>query len=160
MLIAMPSLAHKEQKPFVDMLAAQEKELCIATSVTDSSKIISNPGNCPIEFLRRIGRAIAKNWPKDKTIIKTGALMFNELIGRPDCVRFINEDELSEKQIASLNNLVDGHSEKFNNIMSEFNSAPEAITFKMVINTAEIQGRECLKCRVIPRKCPSHNRIF
>ncbi|MBR4569236.1 MAG: hypothetical protein IKO19_01010 [Candidatus Riflebacteria bacterium] len=139
MLIAMPSLAHKEQKPFVDMLAAQEKELCIATSVTDSSKIISNPGNCPIEFLRRIGRAIAKNWPKDKTIIKTGALMFNELIGRPDCVRFINEDELSEKQIASLNNLVDGHSEKFNNIMSEFNSAPEAITFKMVINTAEIQ---------------------
>ncbi len=135
----MPCLAHKEQKPFVDMLSAGEKELCIVTSITDSSKIISNPGNCPIEFLRRLGRAIAKSWPDKKTSIKTAALMFNEYIGRPDFFKFFVDEKLSEKQINSLNKLIDTHSDKFKEMMTEFNSAPEAITFKMIINTSEIQ---------------------
>ena len=135
----MPCLAHKEQKPFVDMLSAGEKELCIVTSITDSSKIISNPGNCPIEFLRRLGRAIAKSWTEKKTSIKTAALMFNEYIGRPDFFKFFVDEKLSEKQINSLNKLIDTHSDKFKEMMTEFNSAPEAITFKMIVNTAEIQ---------------------
>ena len=139
MLIAMPCLAHKEQKPFIDILAAQAKEICVATTVTDSSKIISNPSNCPIEFLRRLGRAIAKNWPQGKTSLKTAALMFNEYIGRPDFVKFFQEDKLSEKQLDSLDKLIDSHSEKFKEMMSDFSSAPESITFKMVVNTAEIQ---------------------
>ena len=96
MLIAMPCLAHKEQKPFIDILYAHQKGICVATSITDSSKIISNPGNCPIEFLRRFGRAIAKNWPDSKTNIKTAALMFTEHIGKPDFVKFFPEDNLSE----------------------------------------------------------------
>lgn len=139
MMIAMPCLAQKEHKPFVDMLTAGEKDLCIVTSVTDSSKIINNPGNCPIEFLRRLGRALAKNWPEGKTSIKAAALMFNEFVGRPDFVKFFPEDKLSEKQLDSLNKLVDNHSENFKEMMTEFAAASESIKFKMVVNTVEIQ---------------------
>ena len=138
MLIAVPCLAHKEQKPFIDIISAHNKEICIATSITDSSKIISNPGNCPIEFLRRLGRAIAKNWPDNTSNIKTAALMFNEHLGKPDFIKFFTEDKLSDNQLTSLNNLIDSHSEKYKE-MTDFTSASESITFKMVVNTNEVQ---------------------
>ena len=138
LMAALPCLAQKEQKPFIDMLAAGEKPVCIATAVSDSSKIIQNPGNCPIEFLRRLGRALKKSWPEGKTNIKSATLLFNEFLGRPDFVKNFLEDNLSEKQLLSFNNLMNSHEKNFTEMMSEFNPAPEAITLKMVVNTSEI----------------------
>ena len=139
-LFAVPCLAHKEQKPFLDILSAEKKPVCIATTLTDSSKIIDNPGNCPIEFLRRLGRALAKTWPEGKKSYKTAMLMFNEYLGRPDFLKVFPEDKLSKEQIDSLDKMIDSHDEAFKEIASDFESHPEAITVKMVVNPVEIQN--------------------
>ncbi len=139
LLFAIPSFAHQVSKPFIDILSTGKHPITVATKVEDSSKIIKNPGNCPIEFLRRIGRAFSKYWPENKTSFLTATIIFKEHIGKPDFIRNLPEENLSESQIEAANSLINSHSEKFKQSEADFNPPSEAISMRFVVDVSEIQ---------------------
>ena len=118
---------------------ASKRPICITTTFEDSSKIIKNPGNCPVEILRRIGRAIAKNWPDGKIPSKTGSIMFNEFVGTQNFIKAFPEDKLSETQQKACNDLMVRYTNKFSELISDFSPASEAITIKVALDIPEIQ---------------------
>ncbi len=118
---------------------AGNRSIAIATTFEDTSKIIKNPGNCPIEILRRIGRVIAKHWPNGNIPSKTGSIIFNEFVGSPNFIKAFPENKLSEVQQKACDDLIKQHSERFAKLRSEFNAASEAISISIAANIPEIQ---------------------
>ena len=139
LLIAIPGFAHQVSKPFIDILSTGKHPITVATKVEDSSKIIKNPGNCPIEFLRRIGRAFSKYWPENKASFLTATIIFKENLGKPDFIRNLPEENLSESQIEAANSLINSHSEKFKQSEADFNPPSEAISMRFAVDVSEIQ---------------------
>lgn len=124
----------------VEVVSVTEfKPICGSTIVNDSSKIIKNPGNCPIEILRRLGRVLGKYWPEGKSSLKSGTIMINEYVGAPNFIKTLAEDKLSEKQLKECDDLIKNHTEIFTKLSSEFESSPEAITIKTAFSIPEIE---------------------
>lgn len=122
------------QQQGIKIIVTSNKPVCLSTSIEDTSKIIKNPGNCPIEILRRIGRGIAQYWPEGKNKLVAGTLLFNEFIGTPGFIRYFKHENLSKEQQESCNNMLESHTEKINELAKDFPAASEAITVKAVAN--------------------------
>lgn len=138
-LLAVSCWAQESVKEEVEIVSITElKPICVSTVVNDTSKIIKNPGNCPIEILRRLGRVLAKYWPEDRTSLKSGTIMINEYLGTPNFIKTLTEDKLTDKQIKDCDDIVNNHSKIFSKLSSEFESSPEAITIKTAFNIPEI----------------------
>ena len=116
------------------------RTICGATIIEDSSKIIINPGNCPIEILRRFGRVLSKHWPEGKKELKSATILINENFGTPNFVKSISWNNLPKKQQENFDQLLDSHSESLKKLLTEFNSASEAITVKIAMNLPQIKN--------------------
>ncbi len=114
------------------------RNICGVTTVEDTSKLLSNPGNCPIELLRRFGRTLAKHWPEGKKELKSATILIKENFGTPNFVKSIPWANLPQKQQENFNELMKAHTESFAKLLKEFDSAPEAITIKMAMNQPQI----------------------
>ncbi len=126
------------QEQVIKLVVTSKKPVCVSTSIEDTSKIIKNPGNCPIEILRRIGRVLSQNWPEGKDKLCTGTLLFKEFIGTPGFIRHFKNENLSKEQQETCKNLLESHSNKIDELAKEFPAASEAITVKSVVNVESI----------------------
>lgn len=122
------------QEQVIKLVITSEKPVGISTSIEDTSKIIKNPGNCPIEILRRIGRVLSQKWPEGKDKLYTGTLLFKEFIGTPGFIRHFKNENLSKKQQETCQNLLESHYSKIDELAKDFHAASEAITLKAVAN--------------------------
>ena len=147
---AIPSFAQNASPTakLMKIKPASTRNICCATSINDSSKIILNPGNCPIEILRRLGRALGKmeffnQWSESKTFLKLGTVLIKEFAGTPNFTRLISYEHLSETQKKECDNLLTSHEDDFSRLLNEFSIASEAILIKSAVNVKEVKDTVC-----------------
>lgn len=97
----------------------------------DTSKIIKNPGNCPIELLRRIGRALEKVWPKDKSSFLSALFIIEEKIGTPRPAILLTEEKLTKDQQTKAQSLIDSFKSDYAELAKTFPVSSESISIKI-----------------------------
>lgn len=88
-----------------EKVSVQDETVVIAFSAERRGEFLSEPGNVPIEFLRRAGREINKNWPGDKTQLQAASLFSLKKIAEKDFLRprpFIDLSADKKKEAAAL----------------------------------------------------------
>ena len=118
----------------IEIIPAVDKEICISTKGENTTSLFSNPGNNPIEILRRIGRLISPLWPREQNTFIAGTVFFEKFVGTPNFVKSFSTQNLSPRQQEFCKNQLDSHEKMFEDLLKDFNTASTSIKIKSVFN--------------------------
>ena len=108
--------ADNEEKPVVMIFQAQR-----------NGDFLSEPGNNPIEFLRRIGRAINKLWPADKAVLKAASVFDAEKLGDDDLLKPVKFSLLNEIQKKEYERLFNRYASDADGLLNEIKPGKKSI---------------------------------
>lgn len=109
-----------------------EKPVVMAFQVERLGGFLIEPGNCPIEGLRRFGRAINKDWPDKATVLTAASIFDLSSLATPDFLKPVESSLLSTEQRNSADELLSGYAENLDKLISDCQPASESIVIKMV----------------------------
>ncbi len=130
-LISSCLLAATQEQP--------DKPVIMAFQFERLGGFLAEPGNNPIEILRRLGRAINKDWPANSAVFKAASLFDAAAIATPDFMKPIPSTALTTGQLNHTEELLSGYSENFEKLVSESKPASEAIIIKMVFESKSMK---------------------
>lgn len=121
--------------------AKMEKSSPIAVvySAERKGSFLSEPGNVPFEFLRRIGRGLNKVWPLDKKIISAASIFALEKIGTKDFLKpqlFVN---LTAEQKKAAQSILDRFSSDADKLLGEIEPEEKCIFLRAAAETAPLK---------------------
>lgn len=122
---------------FCEVQPKYESKVVLAFQAERNNDFLSEPGNNPIELLRRLGRAINKDWQPSKKLL-TGASIFNgNEIGGTNFLRpFMVGESSSEKK--QVDELLKANSEKLAALLNDCAAASESILVKIVCDAKSL----------------------
>jgi hypothetical protein len=86
---------------------ANDNDVLIAFEAERKGNFLSEPGNVPLEFLRRIGRALNKSWPAEDSKILAASVFDPFQIGKPAFLKPRTAIQLSKEQRKTARQLLD-----------------------------------------------------
>jgi hypothetical protein len=112
-----------------------DKPVIMAFQLERVGGFLAEPGNYPVELLRRLGRAINKDWPANSTIFKAASLYDTAAIATPDFMKPLPATALTTGQLKRADELLNGYSENFAKLAAECQPASQAIIIKMIFES-------------------------
>ncbi|NCB39503.1 MAG: hypothetical protein EOM80_12125 [Erysipelotrichia bacterium] len=116
-----------------------QKPVVMAFQVERLGGFLAEPGNFPIEALRRFGRAVNKDWAPETTSFQAASILDISTLATPDFLKPIKTDLLTTDQKNSANKLLEIHSKDFNSLLADCHPASEAITIKTVCESKSMK---------------------
>jgi hypothetical protein len=96
---------------------------------------LSEPGNVPIEFLRRVGRALNKTWPIDLANISAASIFEYNKVGKPDFLKPRKLAELNKEQKKTANELLGRYSSDAEELLQEIKPGEKCILMRAAAET-------------------------
>ncbi|MEW6713089.1 MAG: hypothetical protein AB1403_24935, partial [Candidatus Riflebacteria bacterium] len=141
LMIFSGALAFAEKVSFTSIPDAQASaagQVLIAFKAERIGKFLAEPGNVPIEFLRRAGREINKNWPADEKHIEAASVFEQEKFGQKDFLKPKRFIELSSGQQKDAKAIIDRYSSEADELLQEIKPDESCILMKMAAETDPI----------------------
>ncbi|GAB4270126.1 MAG: hypothetical protein Kow0029_06700 [Candidatus Rifleibacteriota bacterium] len=117
-------------------ISKSNQRVVIAYEIERTGNFLKEPGNVPIEFLRRLGRVINKNWNSDKDKIEAASIFSEEKTGKPDFLKPIAIEYLHKEQAAATKELLNRYSSEANELLEEIKPDEKCFLIKAVAETA------------------------
>ncbi len=126
----------------------------LAYQIERTGDFLLEPGNNPIEILRRFARLINQNWPTGKKILTAASLLDFSTIGKQDFLKPVFATQLSKQQQEKTNLLIKSNSEDLDKILAECFPAKEGLTLKVAFDVETIAQklRELTAAKKAPGK--------
>jgi hypothetical protein len=115
-----------------------EETVVMAFSAERRGGFLSEPGNVPIEFLRRAGREINKNWPGDKTQLQAASLFSLKKIAEKDFLRPRPFIDLSTEQKKEAGALLDRYASEAESLLDQIKLNDNCFYMRMVAETEPV----------------------
>lgn len=106
--------------------AIEQSPILIAYSIERSGNFLVEPGNFPIEALRRFGRGVNAIWPEKQQKIVAASPFEPSLFNTPDFLKPIAKLKLTPQQQKEAQQLLDRHSSECALLLGELSQAKEA----------------------------------
>ena len=121
---------------FADKAEKDGKKVVIVFSAERKGNFLSEPGNVPIEFLRRAGREINKTWTPDQKELFAASLFSTGSLDRPDFLKPINQTKLSSEQKKDAQALLNRYSSEADELIQEIKIDENCLHMRMAAETA------------------------
>ncbi|MFZ5950446.1 MAG: hypothetical protein ACOYXC_07060 [Candidatus Rifleibacteriota bacterium] len=141
LMILSGALAFAEKVSFTSIPDAEAKapgRVLIAFKAERTGNFLAEPGNVPIEFLRRAGREINKNWQADEKQLEAASVFEEESFGQKDFLKPKKLIELSSGQQKDAKALIDRYSSEADELLQEIKPNDNCILMKMAAETEPI----------------------
>lgn len=112
-----------------------EKPVVMAISAERRGNFLLEPGNVPIEFLRRVGREINKNWPAGKASFQAASIFSLAEIKNKDFLKPRPFIDLSSEQKKDAQALLDRYSSEARNLLEEIKPEKNCFYFYLAAET-------------------------
>lgn len=123
--------------------ASTADQVIMAFQIERVGSFLSEPGNNPYEALRRLGRAINKDWPAGQADLKAASFFNPATIGTPDFLKPQSTLHLTNDQKQHTEELLSGYAADFDKLMSECRPASQALIIKTACESKNL--KEVLK---------------
>ncbi len=123
-----------------DKVRASDKPVVMGFELQRHNGFLSEPGNYPIESLRRFGRAINKDWPVSNSVFKAASVFDASALGSPNFLKPVPFSLLSEQQRKFTDDLLSRHTNDLNKIINECFPASESIVIKIVCDSQGLKN--------------------
>lgn len=107
----------------------------IAFQLDRLGDFLSKPGELPVEALRRLGRAINKNWPASSKQLVAASIFDSSKFATPDFLKPLLTEQLTSKQQELAKNLLSTYQTELEKIIAECHPASQAIIIKTVCDS-------------------------
>lgn len=120
------------------LAASDAAKVVIAFSAKRVGNFLSEPGNVPIEFLRRAGREINKTWPVDQSDFLAASLFSTELMNDKTFLRPVSFNSLSTEQKKEAQALLDRYGSETENLLQQIRPDDNCMFLQIVAEAATI----------------------
>ena len=122
-------------------VAAQQPELpvVIAYQIDREAKFLSEPGNNPVEILRRLGRSLNTQWASDKVSLQAASLLDAAKIGGPEFLRPIADMQLTPAQNKVAGDMLKLYQEPLQKLVDSCRPASEALVIRAICESAALK---------------------
>ncbi len=117
----------------------EEKPVVVAFQLERLGGFLAEPGNYQYEALRRLGRAINKDWPVNSTVFKAASVFDADAIATPDFLKPMPATSLTTGQLDHTDELLNGYADNFARLVAECKPASEAIIIKVACESSNMQ---------------------
>ncbi|MGM0598485.1 MAG: hypothetical protein ACQETH_01595 [Candidatus Rifleibacteriota bacterium] len=120
---------------FAQIQNVAEKPVVIVFQAQRNGDFLAEPGNIPVEFLRRVGRAINKNWPSDKNVLKAASVFDANKLGDDDLLKPVRFSLLTEKQQKEYERLFNRYASDADELLNDIEPGKESIFIRFAGET-------------------------
>ncbi|PKL42983.1 MAG: hypothetical protein CVV42_20580 [Candidatus Riflebacteria bacterium HGW-Riflebacteria-2] len=128
---------------FASPAYAQEKEselpVVIAYQIDRAEDFLNEPGNNPIEILRRLGRSLNTQWTANKTSLLAASLFDSARIGGPEFLKPLPETLLSADQKKAAAEMLKRHETALQELVNACKPASQAIIIKVICENVSLK---------------------
>jgi len=124
-------------------------QVIMAFQMERTGNFLSEPGNNPYEILRRLGRAINKDWPADQADLKAASFFNPASIGTPDFLKPQTTLYLTTEQKQHTEELLSGYAADFDKLLADCRPASQSLIIKMACESKNL--KKVLKTMTVPR---------
>ncbi|HOI91362.1 MAG TPA: hypothetical protein PLK28_12725 [Candidatus Rifleibacterium sp.] len=114
-------------------------QVIMAFQIERIGDFLSEPGNNPYEILRRLGRAINKDWPAGQNDLKAASFFNPAAIGTPDFLKPQSTLYLTTGQKQHTEELLSGYAADFDKLLAECRPASQALVIKMACESKNLK---------------------
>lgn len=118
---------------------AIESPVVVAFQLERLGGFLAEPGNYPFEILRRLGRAVNKDWPANSSVFKAASVFNIAAIATPEFLKPLPVTELTTSQLNHTDELLSGYADNFAKLVAECQPATEAIIIKIACESKNMQ---------------------
>ncbi len=111
----------------------------IAYQIDRAEDFLNEPGNNPVEILRRLGRSLNTQWTPSKVSLLAASLFDARLIGAPEFLRPLTETQLSDEQKNTAAEMLKKHEAILQELINACQPASQAITIRLICESASLK---------------------
>ncbi|OGK12641.1 MAG: hypothetical protein A2W80_09130 [Candidatus Riflebacteria bacterium GWC2_50_8] len=126
---------------FCQEIAAQQPELpvVIAYQIDRESNFLSEPGNYPIEILRRLGRSLNSQWQSTNVSLLVASLFDASKIGGPEFLKPLTDLQLSSAQKNAASAMLLLRQKELQEIVDSCKPASQALVIRAICESATLK---------------------
>jgi len=111
----------------------------IAYQIDRAENFLNEPGNNPVEILRRLGRSLNSQWTANQTSLLAASLFNSALIGNPEFLKPLPDTQLSGEQKKAAANMLKKYEPVLQKLIEECKPASQAIVIRAVCENLSLR---------------------
>ncbi|PKL42878.1 MAG: hypothetical protein CVV41_12690 [Candidatus Riflebacteria bacterium HGW-Riflebacteria-1] len=126
---------------FCREIVAQQPEMpvVIAYQIDRESDFLSEPGNYPIEILRRLGRSLNSQWQGPNVTLLAASLFDASKIGGPEFLKPLTDLQLSSAQKSAASAMLLLRQKELQEIVDSCKPASQALVIRAICESASLK---------------------
>ncbi|MBU1107457.1 MAG: hypothetical protein KKB51_12375 [Candidatus Riflebacteria bacterium] len=122
-------------------ITAQQPELpvVIAYQIDREAKFLSEPGNNPVEILRRLGRSLNTQWQADKVSLQAASLFDVSKIGGPEFLRPTADIQLTAAQNKTASDMLKRYQNVLQELVDSCKPASQALVIRAICESSTLK---------------------
>lgn len=116
-----------------------ELPVVIAYQIERAENFLNEPGNNPVEILRRLGRSLNSQWTANQTSLLAASLFDSAGIGGPDFLRPLPDTQLSSEQKKAAANMLKKYESAIQKLVDECKPASQAIVIRAICENLSLR---------------------
>jgi hypothetical protein len=111
----------------------------IAYQIDRAENFLNEPGNNPVEILRRLGRSLNNQWVANQTSLLAASLFDSALIGNPEFLKPLPDAQLSDEQKKAAADMLKKYEPALQKLVNECKPASQAILIRAVCENLSLR---------------------